>query len=128
MGTVIPVLSAPLILRPRAPYDIAQEFVRRNYNLGQVQTLHHHNGAFYAWTGTHYPEKDGSTLRAELYAFLNDAVRSAKVPFNPTCARVNEVLDCLKAVVHLDLSHSAPTWLCDAPFPANEILSCKNGL
>jgi putative DNA primase/helicase len=130
-GTVIALRGAPMILDPRAPYDIALEFVRRHYHRDSVQTLHHRNGAFYSWSVRHYPEADEAALRAELYTFLNEAVRrvtDAVVPFKPTRARVNDVLDALKAVTNLNLSLWAPTWLGQALAPADEIVPCCNGL
>lgn len=125
------VLDTPLVLDPKAPYDIAQQFVQNNYCREGVRTLHHHKGMFYAWSGRHYPAKDESALRAELYAFLDKGVRQfgdARVRFKPTRANVNDVLDAVEAIVFLDSTHCAPVWLCDAPVPANEIVPCQNGL
>jgi putative DNA primase/helicase len=74
---------------------------------------------------------DESALRAELYAFLDGALRrvpNAVVPFKPMKAHVNDVVDALKATAHLDLSKRAPAWLGQAPVPADEVLPCYNGL
>ena len=130
-GSVIALPGARLILDPRAPYDIARDFVRRHHQCGTHRTLHHHNGVFYSWSGRHYPEADEMALRAKLYAFLDGALRrnaDAVVPFKPTRANVNDVLDAVKAVTNLDSSIRAPTWLGHAPMPADEIVPCRNGL
>jgi putative DNA primase/helicase len=123
--------SAQLILDPRAPYDIALEFVRCHYLRGDHLTLYHHKGAFYSWSGRHYPESDEWDMRAKVYAFLNRAVRrtsDAVVPFKPISAHVNNVLDALKAGANLDSGIRAPAWINQAPVPAAEILPCHNGL
>jgi putative DNA primase/helicase len=130
MNDKIP-LRAPLILDPRAPYDIARKFVEQHYQRGTFKTLHYHKGRFYAWTGTHYAELDEATLRAELYEFLDGAMRPAgevRVRFKPNRAQVNDLLDALKATVNLDQAHSSPTWLCHHTVPATEIVACRNGL
>jgi putative DNA primase/helicase len=120
-----------LVLDPKAPLDIARQFVQRHHFQSGVRTLHHQNGTFYAWSGRHYPEADPAQLRADIYEFLDSAFRSTgenRVRFKPKRTQVNDVLDALKAVVTLDLSHHAPTWLGPAPVPASEIVACHNGL
>jgi putative DNA primase/helicase len=130
LGIVISMPKTPLVLDPKAPFDTAREFVLRRYHQGGDQILYHQGGAFYAWTGDHYPEKDEETLRSELYEFLDDAQRcgEGRFRFKPTRAHVNDILDALKAATHLEAKHCAPAWLGDGPVPANEILACKNGL
>jgi putative DNA primase/helicase len=105
--------------------------MRQNYCCGVVKTLVYHKGTFYVWTGTHYVEADESTLRAELYEFLDGAMRPAgegRVRFKPNRALVTDLFDALKAAVNLDHAHSAPTWLCSNTVPADEIIACRNGL
>jgi putative DNA primase/helicase len=130
-SSVIALSRAALIIDPSAPYDIVKEFVRRQYCHDTQPTLYHHNGAFYAWSGRHYPDVDELALRAELYKFLDLALRrvtNGVVPFKPTKAHVNDVFDALKAVTHLDRSNRSPTWLGQASVPADEIVCCQNGL
>jgi putative DNA primase/helicase len=122
-----------LILDPRSPLISARQFLARNFAERGSRTLHHHAGAFYAWTGTCYPPADEAALRARLYAFLDSAVRLTEdgevVPFNPNRHRVDDVLDALRASANLPASVCAPAWLDHVPdLPADEILACANGL
>jgi len=130
-GPFIFLHDLALVLDPNAPMDIARKFVQRHHSREGVRTLHHQNGTFYAWSGRHYPEADPAQLRAQLYEFLDSAVRpsgESRVPFKPKRSQVDDLLDALKAVVNLDLCHRAPTWLGSAPVPASEIVACHNGL
>jgi putative DNA primase/helicase len=129
-SSVVPLHDGPLVLDPKASFDIAREFVRRHHLDGSTRTLRHHNGVFYAWSGRHYAEVDEARLRTEVYAFLDSAERAGdgRVRFKPKMSHVNEVLDAVKALTNLDSSYQAPVWLGDAPVPANEIVACRNGL
>jgi putative DNA primase/helicase len=129
IGTVIAMPTPQLIVDAAAPYETAGEFVRRRYLRGTTRTLRQHQGAFYAWNGKRYAELDERSLRSELYELLNDGVTlGGKVPFKPKKAGVTELVDALKAAVHLDPGCCAPAWLGAAPVPAEEILACQNGL
>jgi putative DNA primase/helicase len=123
-----------LTLSPSAPLDSARAFMERRYTKDGCRTLLHHNGAFHAWTGSHYPEADEARLRAEIYDFLDGAQRRTNdneklAPFNPTRAKVGDVLDALAAVANLPTTIRPPSWLGDAvDLPADEIIACANGL
>jgi len=130
-GLAISLREGVLVLDPKAPLDIAREFVQRHHFHHSVRTLHHHNSAFYAWSGRHYPEADQAKLRAQIYEFLDRAVRpsgESRIRFKPKRVQVNDVVDALKAVVNLDSSQRAPAWLGLAPVPATEMVACRNGL
>jgi hypothetical protein len=108
-SSVVPLHDGPLVLDPKAPLDIACEFVRRHYSDRSARTLLHHNGIFYAWSGRHYLEASEAGLRAEIYVFLDGSVRPGEggVRFKPKMSHVNEVLDAVKAVTNLDELSSA---------------------
>ena len=94
--------------------------------------MHHHNGAFYRYTGTHYTEFDNDGLRSEVWHLLDSAYCESQSgplgPFKPSSRRVAEVIDALKAATYLPTT-SAPTWLGDGSNPPpDEVLSCQNGL
>ncbi len=96
-------------------------------------TICHQGGSFHLWNGTHWPEQDEATIRAELYDFLDDAKQQLDdgtiAPFNPTKFKVSNVLDALAAYVNTPASVRAPRWLDDdGKWPADEIIACKNGL
>jgi len=123
--------AASLVLDPRAPLVCAREFLMRRFTVDGRRTLHHHGGAFSAWSGTHYPLVDEAELRADLYDFLDDARRpgQGELPFNPNRANVGDVLDALRAASHLPSAVRAPAWLDGAAdLPPSEIISCANGL
>ena len=130
-SSVIPLPTAPPVIDPKAPLDIAREFVRRLYHCDAVQILHNQNDTFYAWTGTHYSEIEESALRVKVYKFLDGAFRlleegTARV--KPATKLINNVIDALKAEVHLGLIHLPPTWLYASKFAPKEIIPCQNGL
>jgi putative DNA primase/helicase len=121
--------ATPLVIDPGAPLDIARLFLTRKHTVGQIRTLHHHRGAFYAWNGTSYPEAEEASLRAELYEFLDQCVRDDARPFKPTMARVSQILDALKAASIVSGSIEAPSWLDNVPDLApGDIIACGNGL
>src|SRR5574337_1149569 len=60
-----------LVLDRGAPLKSAQAFVEQYYCRGNVRTLHHHKGSFFAWNGSYYLERPEVELRAELYRFLD---------------------------------------------------------
>jgi putative DNA primase/helicase len=126
--------AKPLILNPKDPLPSARVFTASYYLESNVRALHWHKGEFYAWTGTHYAELSDAKLRAQLYDFLEGAKRKTGdgllEPFQPTAKRVNDVIDALKAVAHLEEGTAAPAWIEGAhekPQP-DEILACRNGL
>lgn len=121
------------VLEPFKPMRIAKRFVEDHYSAAGTRTLHRLTGVFYHWNGTHYPEASDDTVRTEVYRYLDKAKKKTDkgnlVPFNPTQAVVNKVMDALKAVVHLPDETIAPTWLDERVVPsASDILVCRNGL
>ena len=109
--------------------------LRRRYTAETGRTLHHQQGTFYTWTGTHYREADREEVRSVIYEFLDGAQRFSGrirrlVPFNPTRSKVGDVLEALAAAAQLPgTTLRAPAWLDDqAQFAATEILPCANGL
>lgn len=126
--------DAPLILSPRSPLISARAFVANRFQRQQKRILHHLNGSFHVWTGTHYREVTPHDLRAEVYSFLVSAHCVAgdgrTAPFHPNRARVGDVLDATGAAVNLPATTRPPCWIGEAPtdLPAEEIISCANGL
>ena len=110
------------ILDPTDPMRSAREIVVNNFTKDGTQTLHRHRGAFWEWTGNHFHLVDDETIRAGIWAFLEQAKRLEKVkdlstgkdlspvqwqtvPFKPTRTRVGDVFDALGAVTQLDKIH-----------------------
>jgi putative DNA primase/helicase len=113
-----------------------QKFLEKHFLHEEGRTLHYHKGAFYEWSGTHYPQMDESGLRAMLYEFLSKARCWVKrggedelEDFKPTRKTVDDALDALKAKAHIDASRSAPRWIDgENEIISGDIIACKNGL
>lgn len=130
-----------IVLHKGAPLDTARTFLELFYNHDAARTLHHQQGIFTAWVKTHYREALTEEIRADLYRFLEAAETPGKpskknpdpdpVSFNPNTVAVNNVLDALRSASQLPITTRAPAWIEDEDGvlpPANEIISCKNGL
>jgi putative DNA primase/helicase len=128
-----PTSGGPTVLSPSSPLDSARELVTRRYIHGMHRTLHHRQGDYYSWTGTHYVDLPGENIRSETYAFLDGAVVQAKgdkhAPFCPNKAKVTNVTDALAATTQLPHDIQAPAWLDRGrEYDPKDILACSNGL
>ena len=111
----------PVILDPANPVPAARIFVERFHMDGDVLALRHQGGAFYRHRGTGYRDVDEYAVRAWLYEYLDKALawhapkgkdKSPELgPFKPTRAKVENLLDALRAVCNLPMSCAAPCWL-----------------
>lgn len=122
--------DAPVLDR-RTPLDSARLFIDEKFTDAEdsVRTLHRHKNTFYKWNGRCYPAIENEEIRAVLYDFLDGAKTEKGAPFSPNTAKVNEVIDALKATANLPEDYAAPCWLDETPdLPPDEILSCTNGL
>lgn len=124
------------VFDPQNPLPTARTFIREKFNHDQLRTIHHHGGQFFVWNGTRYVVFEEATIEAELYNFLEPALRQLPsgdlAPFQPTKAKVGEVLNAVKAKTHLPANVvSIPSWLGpdrDTRPDPREILACSNGL
>ena len=122
-----------LILDRGTPWNTALAFIEINYANANRRTLHNHAGEFYGWNGSHYRKIDDSTIRSQVYYFLDSANHitelDVSLPFAPTSRRVTDVVDALRAAANLESAITAPSWLSgnEGP-PPLEIVACKNGL
>ena len=124
--------QGPLILSPGAPLDSARQLIRRRYTQPAGRTIHHQQGTFYVWCGTHYRETSREEIRSGIYKFLDSARRmddDKLVPFNPNRGKVGDVLEALAAAAQLPGTVRAPTWLnTETHFSPADIFACSNGL
>lgn len=123
----------PPVLSAGAPFDSAREMVRCYYSEPGGRTLHHQQGTFYIWTGTHYREAPNEEVRAAVYQFLDGAhclaADGKPVAFKPSRTKVGDVLDALAAAVQLPGTVRPPAWLGgDHQIAAVDVLACSNGL
>ena len=135
-----PPASGDRILSPADPLPSAREFVSQLYTAGDVATLRHQEGVFFAWQAESgvYAEHTTSQLKADLYKFLEPAVYwteptrmkpSELVPFKPTKAKVENVVDALRAETNLPAAFTPPCWLGGArDLDPTDMLPCRNGL
>jgi putative DNA primase/helicase len=145
--------AGPLVLNPQDPLPSARLFLAQRHTIDGILTLRHQGSVFYAYAddaGAYY-ERDEPAVRSAVYGFLEPAKRRGKkaiddaeqdksddkdkdeddslVPFQPTQAKVNNVLDALRAVCNLPVSFAAPNWIADHPgFNPLDMLACRNGL
>jgi hypothetical protein len=128
-----------LILDPTDPLPSARAFLEDAHLVDGVLSLRHQCGVFYRYASAAYREHDESAVRAALYGFLESARRRSEsegddgapalVPFKPTKAKAENVLDALRAVCNLPASFAAPCWLGDDPgLDPFTVMSCRNGL
>ena len=114
-----------IILDPDDPRTSARVFADQ-----RARPLICHAGDIYEWRGSLYSKLNDDDVRAELYSFLEKADRKAGkviVPFAPNTAKVNNVLDALRALVHLPSERSPPCWTGGEAI-TTRLLACRNGL
>jgi putative DNA primase/helicase len=132
MSATIPFPQTPPLLDPQDPISSARVFVDLKYSHAGHRLLIHHADEWRAWSGSHYPITDETTIRAQLWTFLEHCKKPAdkgKVEdFKPTTSRVANVLDAMRAVCNLPASMTPPAWLRASKIPAAEIIACANGL
>lgn len=132
--------DSPLILDPADPLPSARAFIDASHTAHGVMALRCQNGLFYAYIpqAGAYQERDEAAIRADLYGLLEPAQRwtDAKPPaapslvaFKPNKAKVENVLDALKAVCNLPASVASPCWL-GKPRDIDplDVVPCRNGL
>jgi hypothetical protein len=107
--------EGPLILSRRVPLESARQLIQRRYTQVGGRAIHHQQGVFYVWDGTHYRETSRDEIRAFVYEFLDSAKcldsNSKPVPFNPNRAKVGDVVEALAAVSQLPELLRTPIWL-----------------
>lgn len=93
----------------------------------------HHNDDWLAHNGSAYDALENQTIKSEVWTFLRNARQDLgdqkTGPFNPTKAKVGDVIDALKAASHVQREEFAPPcWLRNSGPPAAELVACENGL
>lgn len=123
---------------PGTPMAVARRLLEEMFTRDGVPTLVFWRGQWLQYTGTHWDTTDELTLRGQLYTVLENACYmdgkgedlDAR-PWNPTPARVANVLDPLKSLcnTHVADKLDAPAWLQQVyPHPAGEYVPLTNGL
>ncbi|RDB46826.1 DNA primase family protein [Tsukamurella tyrosinosolvens] len=122
---------------PAEPLDVARRYIDafRRFEGGR-ETLVHHRGEFYTWTGQHWTGLEDNELKAELYAVLGAAEYEGEKgarAWDPNRRKIGDVLDAAAAAAHLPAAVDTPAWITtDDGFaprpPAGELVACDNGL
>lgn len=125
------------LLEPDDPLVAARRFCNTRYQTAEGGALIYHMGDFYVWNGRCFDVCEADRLRAELYLFLEPFQYLKKrgeeeilEEYKPDKAKVDKVVDALRATQHVLGQEAPPVWLKrerDDP-PATEILPCRNGL
>lgn len=124
-----------LILNPGDPLRVARIHVERFHTIDGFAAVRHQAGVFYVYRAdaSAYHDREQDAVRADLYRFLEPAKTANKngelSAFQPTKAKVENVLDALRAVANLPKSMAAPCWLENSPgLNPVEMLAFTNGL
>jgi P4 family phage/plasmid primase-like protien len=125
------------VILTAAPLENAQSFLESKFSSEEGIKLVHYSDDFYSYQGTHYSEVEESTIRSELYKFLDKCKKQDRkgniVPFAPNPASVSGALDGIKALTHLQnhANTKPPVWLdgygANRP-EASKLVSVSNGL
>lgn len=122
-----------LLIDPFAPYENAQEFVKKKYHVDKFRILQFWQGDFYEWDGSAYTSIKSDDIKSALYEFFKSAViidkSGTQQPFKPTRNKIADLLDALKGAANLSSTKTPPCWLNGVTEPsAAEIIACRNGL
>jgi len=123
-----------IIISTNNPFWNSNEFLARNYTIGEHHTLRRHRSSFYQWIDGAYRLNTDAGIRTKLYNYLAKCWElgegGAKEPVWPDSKMVSDHADALRAAAHLDDDVEAPSWLGEEPanMPADEMLSLQNGL
>ena len=132
--------TPPTVLDPADPLPSAKAFLTTLHTVAGCVALQHQAGVFYAYnpTANAYYSHDEATVRADLYKMLEPCLKLSDPkpgqppvlgPFKPNKAKVEHILDALRAVCNLPSSIAAPCWLQDDPgLDPADVVACRNGL
>jgi len=121
------VAKEPPLLSQYTPVHSAREFVQR-----RLPTLMHNNDEWLAHSGAAYVGFENATIKAQVYAFLDAALKRGKdppMPFCPDRSKVAYVIDALQGLVHRPRDmFTPPSWLGGTGPSPLELVACQNGL
>jgi putative DNA primase/helicase len=142
----VPDLEYPA---PTAPFDVVQRLYKDGALGKEIKNVWAHQGDWMAWNTTCWAEIDEAELRQTLYRVLAGkwywhqlSTHDEPRWWTPTKTKIGNVLDALRAAVHLPSTVDAPSWTEPpsgihpppwTPFgshlsDATQTISCRNGL
>ena len=126
---------------PADPMAVSRTIVGQLYRAGSSDRLLSWRGGFYEWDGRCWQERPDATIRAAAYRFLEHAdyvaitpTASERRPWQPTRAKIANVIEALRAVTHLPDSIEPPAWLGDrgpasgSSLDPHELVATANGI
>lgn len=101
--------------------------IARRFRDEKLPTLLWYEKDWLVHRGSIYGAVEADFIRGRVYEFLED------IDGYPAAKTVNDVMDALKAVAHVERNtYSPPCWINEderaMDYPADEILACQNGL
>ncbi len=119
---------------PSNPMAVARRLVDERFTDGKTTIIRAWRGSFSVWEGRCWPERDEATVRAEVYRFLEHATYEVEGkpeprPWEPNRTKIANVLEALRAVVHLAETVQQPSWLeGDGSSDPRDLLVMANGI
>ena len=115
--------DTPIDLSADDPLRTARALMTEYYSHAAGPTLWSHQQTFYVWRGPVWKEMKADAMRAGIYRFVEPS-------FRPNRARVDNVVDALRAESNLHSTYEAPCWLSDDPDLPDPtgLVACGNGL
>jgi P4 family phage/plasmid primase-like protien len=130
--------TAAVELQSALPCDVANQFLADRYwNVEtSLSTLLFWQEQFWRWKDNRWRVVDPSTMRSEMYGYLDKAwllvPRGGWQTYSPKSADVSNDIDALKARVNLEPDVLMPAWLGEklsAPVAdLRDLIPCENGL
>jgi putative DNA primase/helicase len=118
-----------VIPSPRAPYKVAKLIVDC-YRQGN-NPLRYWDRLWFIWEHTQYLQIEIEDIRDDLYHYLGDVkyqgagAKSQLLDWNPTPAKLNQVIDAARGLVRLPEGFKVPGWLDGR---TETVIPCRNGL
>ena len=116
---------------PGEPMPNVRQFLKSEYGHPERCLLIQQGGQFYRWDGTCWPAVEDPILKSELYKwFESKSYMSGDglKPFAPTVRKVSDLMEATRALTIIATATATPSWLGSSDQPADEIISCENGL
>ena len=110
---------------------VARRLVEERFTVAKTAVIRAWRGAFRAWNGRCWPEIDEASVRAKAYEYLEHASYETEKetrPWQPTKAKVANVLEALKAITHLPPTVQPPAWLAGDGSDPRDLLVTVNGI
>jgi len=112
-------------LDPKRPYAAAQRYAHERQQAGN--RLISHRGSLKSYRGTHYADISADGLRAQLYRFADGSKKPNGEPVHASQNLIGNIVDALRAVVHLD-DGDMPRWIGDNDQEGRNFIAFHNGL